>query len=230
VELAAAVPPVAATTSSRWTPQSAPEQAWPPAGCAACRGCSALRRGWCGVDPEQLRRSVAVIYQDFLHYALPTRDNIGLGRHEHAHDLAAVTAAARQAGAHEFLTRLPDGYDTVLGPEFRHGKDLSVGQWQRVALARAFFRDVPFVILDEPTAAPHAPRRTRPVRRRTVGAAHLPPVLQRPHRRPHLRPATRLTRVPDPGRPVFVFGPCLPRAAVDAVLASARVPLSPGRP
>jgi ATP-binding cassette subfamily B protein len=41
----------------------------------------------------------------------------------------------------------------MLGPEFEGGSDLSVGQWQRVALARAFFRDAPFVILDEPTAA-----------------------------------------------------------------------------
>lgn len=61
--------------------------------------------------------------------------------------------AARHAGADGFLAALPAGYDTVLGPEFSGGNDLSVGQWQRVALARAFFRDAPFIILDEPTAA-----------------------------------------------------------------------------
>ena len=48
---------------------------------------------------------------------------------------------------------LPDGYETWLGPEFDGGTDISIGQWQRIALARAFFRDAPFVILDEPTAA-----------------------------------------------------------------------------
>jgi ATP-binding cassette subfamily B protein len=51
------------------------------------------------------------------------------------------------------LASLPNGYETILGPEFIGGTDLSVGEWQRVALARALFRDAPFVILDEPTAA-----------------------------------------------------------------------------
>jgi ATP-binding cassette, subfamily B, bacterial len=105
------------------------------------------------VDPDGLRRSVAVIFQDFLHYALPARENVGMGRHQRLHDLDAIVAAARKAGTHDTLAGLPDGYDTVLGPEFHGGRELSVGQWQRVALARAFFRDAPFIILDEPTAA-----------------------------------------------------------------------------
>jgi ATP-binding cassette subfamily B protein len=105
------------------------------------------------VDPDQLRHQIAVIFQDFQHYALPARDNIALGRHHHIDDLNAICAAAHHAGAHEFLAALPAGYDTILGPEFSGGNDLSIGQWQRVALARAFFRDAPFIILDEPTAA-----------------------------------------------------------------------------
>ncbi|MBA3430470.1 MAG: ATP-binding cassette domain-containing protein, partial [Actinobacteria bacterium] len=52
-----------------------------------------------------------------------------------------------------FVGRVHVHYDTRLGPEFEGGTDLSVGQWQKMALARAFFRDAPFVILDEPTAA-----------------------------------------------------------------------------
>src|SRR5690606_13814203 len=47
----------------------------------------------------------------------------------------------------------PEGLNTQLGPQFEGGQDLSLGQWQRLALARAFFRDAPFVILDEPTAS-----------------------------------------------------------------------------
>jgi ABC-type multidrug transport system fused ATPase/permease subunit len=105
------------------------------------------------VDPEQLRRRVAVIFQDFQHYALPARDNIGLGRHQRIDDLDAITTAASHAGADQFLAALPAGYDTILGPEFSGGNDLSIGHWQRIALARAFFRDTPFIILDEPTAA-----------------------------------------------------------------------------
>src|SRR5215218_4668153 len=105
------------------------------------------------VDPDQLRRSVAVIFQDFLHYSLPAAENIGIGRHQRIGDTAAIRGAAVHAGADDFLAKLPQGYETVLGPEFEGGKELSVGQWQRVALARAFFRDAPFIILDEPTAA-----------------------------------------------------------------------------
>jgi ATP-binding cassette subfamily B protein len=106
-----------------------------------------------GVDPDELRRSVAVIFQDFLHYSLPASENVGMGRHQRIGDLKGIRGAALHAGADDFLATLPKGYETVLGPEFQGGKELSVGQWQRVALARAFFRDAPFIILDEPTAA-----------------------------------------------------------------------------
>ncbi|HJY24195.1 MAG TPA: ABC transporter ATP-binding protein, partial [Actinomycetes bacterium] len=105
------------------------------------------------IDADGLRRSVAVIFQDFVRFHLRARDNIGLGRVEAADDLAAIRAAAVHADADEFLAALAQGYETVLGPEFVGGTDLSIGQWQRVALGRAFFREAPFVILDEPTAA-----------------------------------------------------------------------------
>ncbi|MGH8883782.1 MAG: ABC transporter ATP-binding protein [Egibacteraceae bacterium] len=113
---------------------------------------------WDGVDaaacdPDLLRRSVAVIFQDFVRYHLTVRENIGIGRHERYDDLEGIVAAARRSCAHPELAALQDGYDTRLGPHFLGGSDLSIGQWQRVALARAFFRDAPFLILDEPTAA-----------------------------------------------------------------------------
>jgi ATP-binding cassette subfamily B protein len=105
------------------------------------------------VDADQLRDSIAVIFQDFERYLLPARENVGLGRSELIEDLGAIRAASERADADRFLADLPEGYETMLGREFAGGYDLSIGQWQRVALARAFFRDAPFVILDEPTAA-----------------------------------------------------------------------------
>ena len=105
------------------------------------------------VDADELRRSVAVIFQDFERYLLPARENVGLGRHERVDAFEEIVEASRRADADDFLADLPEGYETMLGREFAGGYDLSIGQWQRVALARAFFRDAPFVILDEPTAA-----------------------------------------------------------------------------
>jgi ATP-binding cassette subfamily B protein len=59
-----------------------------------------------GMDPDQLRNHLVVIFQDFQHYALRCRDNIGLGRHQRLDDLDAITTAARHAGAHDFLAAL----------------------------------------------------------------------------------------------------------------------------
>ena len=113
---------------------------------------------WDGVDvgeydARSLREAIAVIFQDFTRYQLPVGDNISMGRHARREDREAVVAAADRVGAHRDVLALPEGYDTKLGPHFLGGRDLSLGQWQRIALARAFFRDAPFVILDEPTAS-----------------------------------------------------------------------------
>ncbi|MEW6155069.1 MAG: ABC transporter ATP-binding protein [Actinomycetota bacterium] len=104
-------------------------------------------------DPDELRESVAVIFQDFLRYFLPARVNIEVGRADRIGDDDGVVGAARLAGIDEGLRRLRNGYDTLLGPQFYGGTDLSGGQWQRLALARGFFRDASLLILDEPTAA-----------------------------------------------------------------------------
>jgi ABC-type multidrug transport system fused ATPase/permease subunit len=105
------------------------------------------------VDCRELLSRSAVVFQDFIQYALSAGDNIALGRHERAFDTPGILRAASQAGADEDISALPAGYETLLGPAFIDGTDLSTGQWQRVALARTFFRDAPLVILDEPTAA-----------------------------------------------------------------------------
>lgn len=105
------------------------------------------------VDPRELMNCSAIIFQDFIRYMLSAGDNIALGRHERHQDTASIVRAAQRAGADQDIDTLPEGYETLLGPAFFNGTDLSQGQWQRVALARAFFRDAPLVILDEPTAA-----------------------------------------------------------------------------
>ena len=113
---------------------------------------------WDGVDvadydPDTRRQAVAVIFQDFVKYQLTVSENIGMGHHRYFDDADRITTAARRAGAHDYIEALPDGYLTRLGAQFMGGNELSVGQWQRLALARLFFRDAPFVILDEPSAA-----------------------------------------------------------------------------
>jgi ATP-binding cassette, subfamily B, bacterial len=104
-------------------------------------------------DPESLRRNIAVIFQDYFKYQLPARTNIGVGRPEAIDDLEGIVEAARHSEADGFLAALPHGYETYLSKQFLDGRDLSVGQWQRVALARAFYRDAPFIVLDEPSSA-----------------------------------------------------------------------------
>jgi ATP-binding cassette, subfamily B, bacterial len=113
---------------------------------------------WDGVDastrePGWIFDRVAVLFQDFARFMLTARENIGLGRVERVGDAEAIVRAAERAGATSFINEWPDRYDTVLGPVFMGGKEISIGQWQRIALARAFFRDAPLVVLDEPTAA-----------------------------------------------------------------------------
>lgn len=106
-----------------------------------------------GVDRRALRKQIAVVFQDFVRYQLTARENIAVGDVASYDDLAGIREAARRAGADELLAGLPSGYETVLSNAFQGGRDLSLGQWQRVALARAFFRDAPFIILDEPSAS-----------------------------------------------------------------------------
>ena len=106
-----------------------------------------------GVDLPDLRAHVAVIFQDYARYFLTAHENIAISRTSDMGNRDRVRDAAARAGADGFLSMLPRGYDSLLGPSFDGGSDLSIGQWQRIALARAYFRDAPMLILDEPTAS-----------------------------------------------------------------------------
>lgn len=112
-----------------------------------------------GRDPAtdaQARRRIAVIFQDFVHYHLSVRDNVGLGAGSELIDDDVIREALADAGAADVLDRLDRGLDTILSPGYAEGTDLSGGQWQRVALARAFAAlaaGAGVLVLDEPTAA-----------------------------------------------------------------------------
>jgi ATP-binding cassette subfamily B protein len=119
-------------------------------------GSGAVR--WDGTDvrtfrPDLFRERVAIIFQDFVRYALSAEENIAVARPDNEIDHAAVREAAKIADADSFLSSLPAGYQTPLSRQFTGGHELSGGQWQKVAIARAFYRNAPLVIIDEPTAA-----------------------------------------------------------------------------
>jgi ATP-binding cassette subfamily B protein len=100
------------------------------------------------MDRDAFRRHIALVPQDPVIFAASARENIRFGR-PGATD-AEVETAAKAAAAHDFVTALPDGYDSYVG---ERGVMLSGGQKQRIAIARAILRDAPVLLLDEATSA-----------------------------------------------------------------------------
>lgn len=112
---------------------------------------------WDGIDLRQvplseLRRRIAVLFQQPVPYHETAAANIAFGDVLRVPELTRIEAAAAAAGADSVVSRLPDGYRTMLGKWFGF-TELSVGEWQRLALARAFLRQGDLIILDEPTSA-----------------------------------------------------------------------------
>ncbi|STY77522.1 Putative multidrug export ATP-binding/permease protein SAV1866 [Mobiluncus curtisii subsp. curtisii] len=105
-----------------------------------------------GVDVRNMRyddllEQTSIVMQDVKLFADTVAGNIRIGRADASDE--DIVKAAKAARLHDFITTLPDGYDTVLG---ENGVGLSGGQRQRLSVARAFLKDAPIVVLDEPTA------------------------------------------------------------------------------
>ena len=107
------------------------------------------------IDPEKLLRNYAVVFQDVLLFNASITDNIRIGRRNATDE--EIRHVARLARCDEFISRMPHGYDTIIG---ENGETLSGGERQRISIARALLKDSPVILLDEATASLDAENET----------------------------------------------------------------------
>jgi ATP-binding cassette subfamily B protein/subfamily B ATP-binding cassette protein MsbA len=100
------------------------------------------------ITKKSLRAQIAIVLQDTLLFSTTVRENIAYGCPDATDD--EIREAARRAQADEFISAMPDGYESLVG---ERGGHLSVGQRQRIGIARAFLKNAPILLLDEPTSA-----------------------------------------------------------------------------
>ena len=100
------------------------------------------------IDPETLLKNYAIVFQDVVLFNASIKDNIRIGKKGATDE--EVTRAAKIARCDEFIDRMPDGIDTVIG---ENGERLSGGERQRISIARALLKDAPIILMDEATAS-----------------------------------------------------------------------------
>ena len=104
-------------------------------------------------DQTEYQQYFGVIFQDFVKFELTMKENIAMGEISAIDNKERLDVAAEKSLASEVISEMPFGYEQQLGKRFKHGKDLSGGQWQKIAIARAYMKDAEVLILDEPTSA-----------------------------------------------------------------------------
>ena len=100
------------------------------------------------IDPETLLKNFSIVFQDVVLFNVSIRDNIRIGKRDATDE--EILRAAKLANCDDFVQKLPQGYDTVIG---ENGDTLSGGERQRISIARAILKDAPIVLLDEATAS-----------------------------------------------------------------------------
>ena len=108
------------------------------------------------IDPETLLRNYAVVFQDVLLFNASVSDNIRIGKRDATNE--EVRRVAQLAQCDDFINRMPNGYDTIIG---ENGETLSGGERQRISIARALLKDAPVILLDEATASLDAENETK---------------------------------------------------------------------
>ena len=108
------------------------------------------------IAPEQLLKNYSIVFQDVVLFNDTIYNNIKIGKEDATEE--DVYAAANLAACDEFIARLPDGYQTLIG---ENGKTLSGGERQRLSIARAFLKNAPVILLDESTASIDPENETR---------------------------------------------------------------------
>ncbi len=105
------------------------------------------------VPPEEIRKNITAIFQDFALYNMTAAENIYLGDITTLLSQDIIKQSAQHAGIADILESLPFGYDNMIGNLFKNSEELSIGQWQKLAIARAFYRNSQILIMDEPSSA-----------------------------------------------------------------------------
>ncbi|HNW99196.1 MAG TPA: signal peptidase I [Bacteroidales bacterium] len=105
------------------------------------------------INPDDLRKNITAVFQDFALYNMTAGENIFLGNISEPASIEKIKESAKNAGIDDVLEQLPQGYNNIIGNLFEKGEELSIGQWQKMAIARAFYRNSPILFMDEPSSA-----------------------------------------------------------------------------